>query len=314
MLTDAPGPRGARTKTVPPQLLRGYAKRPDVVLITGWPAHNLARSPPRFPPPGSASVVLIPLEFSFCHDHFIPDRVAEKRSKYADLIPRLRARGWTVHGVAQDSGKLTASGQHVLTVAVGHSGVLLAETRRQLIDLGLSPTVAQSLCCQLNDLSALKVLALTRAKTELEAKLVKRATAAGHSLRTNWGMNENQCDVCHGNGGDLFCCDTCPRAFHSSCSCDGVELLPEAAPWSCPRCAPPQQPAPIPLAPPPLPPGPRSSLAPTLRASRRTSLLSQAVSAAAPNCATLSPEFRPPKRRRTGRFTFAFVGDDNDHG
>ena len=85
MLTDAPGPGGARTKTVPPQLLPGYAKRPDVMLITGWPAHELARSPPRFPPPGAASVVLIPLEFSFCHDHFIPDRVAEKRSKYADV-------------------------------------------------------------------------------------------------------------------------------------------------------------------------------------------------------------------------------------
>ena len=313
ILTDAPGPGGARTRTVPPQLLPGYAKRPDVMLITGWPAHELARSPPRFPPPGAASVVLIPLEFSFCHDHFIPDRVAEKRSKYADLIPRLRARGWTVHGVVQDSGKLTASGPHVLTVAVGHSGVLLAETKHQLIDLGLSPTVAQSLCCQLNDLSALKVLALTKAKTELEAKLVQRATAAGHTLRTNWGMNENRCDVCHGSGGDLFCCDACPRAFHSSCSCDGVELLPEAAPWSCPRCAPPHQLAQSMPMPPPLPPGPRSSLAPSHRANRRFSLLSLAVSAAPPCRATLSPEVRPPKRRRTGRFTFVF-GDDNDHG
>lgn len=312
MLTDAPGPGGARTKTVPPQLLPGYAKRPDVMLITGWPAHDLARSPPRFPPPGAASVALIPLEFSFCHDHFIPDRIAEKRSKYAELIPRLRARGWTVHGVTADSGRLTADGPHVLTVAVGHSGVLLAETRRQLIDLGLSPTVAQSLCCQLNALSALKVLALTKAKAELEAKLVKRATAAGHSFCTNWGLNDNHCAVCHGVG-DLFCCDTCPRAFHSSCSCDGVDLLPDSALWSCPRCAP-QSTAPPPPAPPLLPPGARSSpLAPVLSASRRSSLLSLAVTAA-PHCrTTLSPDFRPPKRRRTGRFTFVF-GDDNDHG
>ena len=50
ILADAPGPRGARTRTVPPQLLPGYTKRPDIMLITGWPARNLARSPPFFTP------------------------------------------------------------------------------------------------------------------------------------------------------------------------------------------------------------------------------------------------------------------------
>ena len=28
--------------------------------------------------------------------------------------------------------------------------------------------------------------------------------------------NEDYCSVCH-NGGDLVCCDTCPRVFHKIC-------------------------------------------------------------------------------------------------
>ena len=98
--------------------------------------------------------------------------------------------------MTSDSGDLTTGGPHVLTIAVGHSGVILADTKRHLVGLGLTPAVAQSLCCQLNNLAALKVLALTKAKSELETRLIKRATAAGHSFRTNWGLNDNYCAEC----------------------------------------------------------------------------------------------------------------------
>ena len=129
------------------------------MLITGWPARKLDRSPPLLPRRPAASLALIPIEFSFCHDHFIPNCVAEKRAKYATLIPRLRARGWTVHGVDSASGELSSGGPHILTIAVGHSGIILADTKRHLVGLGLTPAAAQSLCCQLNNLAALKVLA-----------------------------------------------------------------------------------------------------------------------------------------------------------
>ena len=292
ILVDAPGPGGARTRTVPSQLLARYTKRPDIMLITGWPAHNLNRSPPLLPRRPSAEVALIPLEFSFCHDHFIPNRVAEKRSKYESLIPRLRARGWTVRGVTADSSELTSGGPHVLTIAVGHSGVILADTKQHLVGLGLTPAAAQSLCCQLNNLAALKVLALTKAKSELEARLVKRAAAAGHSFRTNWGLNDNHCAECRAITGDLFCCDTCPRAFHSSCSRDSVELLPDDAPWSCPRCTGP--PPPVPPGPPPAPATTTIGLAAALTHPPPPRAPSSTPAPASPSTAAQQPSPRSP--------------------
>jgi len=62
-------------------------------------------------------------------------------------------------------------------------------------------------------------------KSEQKAKRNRREFEDG---------NRDYCNVCK-NGGDLLCCDHCPRAFHLACIGQTADELPPGE-WHCERC------------------------------------------------------------------------------
>ncbi|NXK44553.1 AIRE regulator, partial [Chauna torquata] len=50
-----------------------------------------------------------------------------------------------------------------------------------------------------------------------------------------WQENEDECAVC-GDGGELICCDGCPRAFHLACLVPPLPRVPSGT-WQCGSCA-----------------------------------------------------------------------------
>ena len=42
---------------------------------------------------------------------------------------------------------------------------------------------------------------------------------------SNSSSNEDYCAVCH-NGGELLCCDTCPKVFHLNCHVPSLTSTP----------------------------------------------------------------------------------------
>mmetsp|Transcript_25764 Transcript_25764/g.102862 ORF Transcript_25764/g.102862 Transcript_25764/m.102862 type:complete len:623 (-) Transcript_25764:2651-4519(-) len=66
----------------------------------------------------------------------------------------------------------------------------------------------------------------------------KRASAEAAKKRKRveavpLSFNDDICAAC-ADGGDLLCCDDCPRAFHLACA--GLVRIPRGS-WSCPACA-----------------------------------------------------------------------------
>lgn len=48
--------------------------------------------------------------------------------------------------------------------------------------------------------------------------------------------NEDWCAVCM-DGGELMCCDKCPKVFHQSCHIPAISSLPdETETWQCLLC------------------------------------------------------------------------------
>lgn len=46
--------------------------------------------------------------------------------------------------------------------------------------------------------------------------------------------DEDLCPVC-GDGGELLCCDTCPKGFHLQCIDPPISSVPRGR-WLCPEC------------------------------------------------------------------------------
>lgn len=79
---------------------------------------------------------------------------------------------------------------------------------------------------KLDSLERVQVYLARQRVEETVVQLNRRGTQEGNT-------NEDECAVC-GDGGDLLCCDACPKSYHPRCL-DMMEDLPES--WVCPVCA-----------------------------------------------------------------------------
>lgn len=48
------------------------------------------------------------------------------------------------------------------------------------------------------------------------------------------GEHADYCHTCR-DGGELLCCDKCPKAYHLQCLYPPLKKIPEGV-WHCPRC------------------------------------------------------------------------------
>lgn len=201
------GPNGRQSaNTVPPQLLPGYAKRPDICLMQGWTKAKLERSAvlQRYPRPHrDRSVRIVFIEFCFTNDYFIPEQMIRKQNKYTPapplhpplvnhrhLIEELRARGFTTLG----TDRSTPPGEEMLSdtaplmpvVAIGHSGVILERNLELFRALGMSATQATALANNLNLLAVKRMTAILNMRQELlTPRRPATASAASSSTHTN---------------------------------------------------------------------------------------------------------------------------------
>lgn len=72
-----------------------------------------------------------------------------------------------------------------------------------------------------------------QATATLEVNMRKeKGSASRPSNRKRRDINDDECATC-GDGGDLLCCDNCPRSYHLECA--SLEFVPKGA-WRCDVC------------------------------------------------------------------------------
>ena len=69
-----------------------------------------------------------------------------------------------------------------------------------------------------------------KAKEKEEKKMLKLEEV----VKENKVQNRDHCSVCR-DGGDLLCCDRCPKSFHLDCIGLKEEDVPEDS-WYCKKC------------------------------------------------------------------------------
>ncbi|XP_035276809.1 autoimmune regulator [Anguilla anguilla] len=76
---------------------------------------------------------------------------------------------------------------------------------------------------------------LGRNKVKTAKTQVRHKAATSASTRiTEVPRNDDECSVCK-DGGELICCDGCPRAFHLSCLVPPLTSIPSGT-WRCQQC------------------------------------------------------------------------------
>ena len=55
-----------------------------------------------------------------------------------------------------------------------------------------------------------------------------------HDHKKGKVLNRDHCNICK-DGGDLLCCDNCPRSFHLKCLKKKEEDIPDGD-WYCDKC------------------------------------------------------------------------------
>ncbi|XP_061879346.1 autoimmune regulator [Entelurus aequoreus] len=68
-----------------------------------------------------------------------------------------------------------------------------------------------------------------------ELKSKAAMTTLHHQRETNTHPNDDECTVCK-DGGELICCDGCPRAFHLTCLDPPLLAIPSGS-WQCEGCS-----------------------------------------------------------------------------
>ena len=161
---------GSEDKTIPDWMLpgtfgnRAFPDKVDLALIIGW---GRGSPPPTLAQKRRIKIVLV--EVGYTHDHHLPERVNEKRSKYVALALALRAAGWNVilcdsagdpdvwfkpsapnEQVDREEGEILPA---IHTVVIGHCGSHVRSNLAAFAALGIPDDKAKALLLDLSKLA-----------------------------------------------------------------------------------------------------------------------------------------------------------------